>query len=279
MVRRTVIFPADEPNPDNSRRATATDSVAIATDSIVARNLSVTFDHLQAIHQINFSVPKSQFVAVVGPSGCGKSTLLRIVAGLQSPTAGTLTIDGKTPQDSAATTGFVFQQPTLLPWRSAANNIGIPLELRNTPTAQRKTQIEITRELVGLKPADMQKLPRMLSGGMQMRVSVARALVTQPNIMLLDEPFGALDDILRGQLNEELVRLWQQQQWTTLFVTHNVAEAVLVSQRVMVMSPAPGRFAAEISIPLPYPREISMRGTSEFAQLVGQVSQALRQSA
>ncbi len=245
------------------------------TDAIVATDLSLVFDGTHAaLRGISLTICRGQFVGIVGPSGCGKSSLLRLVAGLETPTHGRLAVNGSDMVPANA--GFVFQQPTLLPWRTAAANIGLPLELQQRPARQVTSAVRESRELVGLAAEDMGKLPRMLSGGMQMRVSVARALVTSPQVMLLDEPFAALDDLLRGQLNEELVRLWQQQQWTTLFVTHNVGEAVLLSQRVLVMSSSPGRILADIQVDLPYPREVAQRGTPEFAALVGQVSAALR---
>jgi NitT/TauT family transport system ATP-binding protein len=245
--------------------------------AITAIDVSLVFDEQHAaLERVDLNVGQGEFVSIVGPSGCGKSSLLRLVAGLETPTGGNLQVDA-TQQPSSA--GFVFQQPTLLPWRTAAANIGLPLELQQQPASKIEQAVDQARQLVGLTSTDMSKLPRMLSGGMQMRVSIARALVTDPKIMLLDEPFAALDDLLRGQLNEELVRLWQQQAWTTLFVTHNVGEAVLLSQRVLVMSPAPGRIAADIAVPLPYPRDVSLRGTAEYAAVVGTVSQALRASA
>jgi NitT/TauT family transport system ATP-binding protein len=250
------------------------------TEVITAVDLALVFDgkHV-ALRDLNLSVRRGQFVAVVGPSGCGKSSLLRLVAGLESQTGGQLLVRNAETDYHMPNAGFVFQQATLLPWRTASQNVGLPLELQGRSSRDVTAAVNSVRELVGLATEDMDKLPRMLSGGMQMRVSVARSLVTQPQIMLLDEPFAALDDLLRGQLDEELVRLWQQQNWTTLFVTHNVGEAVLLSQRVVVMSRAPGRVIADIEIALPYPREVGMRGTPQFAALVGQVSDALRGSA
>lgn len=249
-------------------------------DMISAVGLALVFDGKHdALRDVNLSVKRGEFVAIVGPSGCGKSSLLRLVAGLESPTGGDLLVHNGETDRQLPNAGFVFQQATLLPWRTAAQNIGLPLELKGCPGGEIAAAVDRVRKLVGLARQDMHKLPRMLSGGMQMRVSVARSLVKQPKIMLLDEPFAALDDLLRGQLDEELVRLWQQQNWTTLFVTHNVGEAVLLSQRVVVMSRSPGHLLADIEISLPYPREVGIRATAEFAALVGQVSDALRGSA
>lgn len=240
------------------------------------RNLDFAFEgSAPVLHDVTLHVPEGDFAALVGPSGCGKSTLLRIVAGLLLPTRGNLDLTARTPAEDAPRIGFVFQQPTLLPWRRVLDNIALPLELQSIPASARWQAAERARKLVGLSEQDLPKYPRMLSGGMQMRVSIARALVTNPRIMLLDEPFAALDDILRGQLNEDIWRLWQQNRWTTLFVTHNVSEAVLLSQRVLVMSPHPGRVVREILIPLPFPRGLALRGTAEYARLVGEVSMAL----
>ncbi len=242
------------------------------------RNIDFAFESkAYVLRQVNLSVGAGDFVAVVGPSGCGKSTMLRIVAGLIQPTIGDCEITSRNGGQTfqTAKVGFVFQQPTLLPWRKVLDNIALPLELQSVDSAVRRGAADRARLLVGLSELDLGKLPRMLSGGMQMRVSIARALVTNPHIMLFDEPFAALDDILRGQLNEDISRLWQQDRWTTLFVTHNVSEAVLLSQRVVIMSPGPGTIVREIDIPLPFPRQLAMRGSAEYAQLVGKVNAAL----
>ena len=214
---------------------------------VVAAGLNKYFPSgVQALHDLNLEISRGQFVSIVGPSGCGKSTFLRLVAGLDQPTSGELRVEGH----DALGLAFVFQDATLLPWRSVAHNITLPLELRREDADERVAQ---TLELVGLTDfADA--YPAQLSGGMRMRVSIARALVTRPQILLLDEPFGALDEITRQRLNEELLRLWQEDHWTSLFVTHNVSEAVFLSQRVLVMSARPGRILADIPIPFPYPR-------------------------
>ncbi len=227
-------------------------------------------DHPPVLEDLDFAVRPGEFVSLVGPSGCGKTTILRLIAHLAQPTAGRVFV-----QD-ALRTAFVFQEPNLLPWRNVVANIRLPLELQRVPVCnQREPVIEILR-LIGLRTADYGKYPRMLSGGMRMRVSLARALVTHPQILLLDEPFAALDDMLRQQLNEELLRIWRAQQWTALFVTHNVSEAVFLSQRVLVMSASPGRIAATVPVPFPYPRAPSLRGDPEFARLTAQISQQLR---
>ena len=231
---------------------------------------------------VSCRIREGEFVALLGPSGCGKSTFLRLVAGLMSPAAGTLTMHGMAP--SIARRGerrvaFVFQEPNLLPWRTVADNIRLPLELQKVPTREHAERIVKSLQLIGLTPDDAKKRPRNLSGGMRMRVSLARALVTLPDVLLLDEPFAALDDVLRQQLNEDLVRIWMQHHWTSLFVTHNVAEAVFLSQRVLVMNKRPGTIVAEIPIPFSYPREPGLRADPEFARLCGELSLRLREAA
>ena len=235
-----------------------------------------------ALTGVSCNVRVGEFVALLGPSGCGKSTLLRLVAGLMSPTEGTLTVEGMAPE--AARRGecrmaFVFQEPNLLPWRTVADNIRLPLELRGVPRREHSKRIEQSLHLIGLTADDARKRPRSLSGGMRMRVSLARALVTLPDVLLLDEPFAALDDVLRQQLNEELVRIWMLHQWTSLFVTHNVAEAVFLSQRVLVMSQRPGTIVADIPVPFSYPREPELRADPDFARLCGDLSLRLREAA
>lgn len=234
-------------------------------------NVDMTFGNAPpTLSNINLSFQRGEFVSIIGPSGCGKSTLLRIVAGLVNPTAGTLNMD------QSAEKAFVFQEPTLLPWRSVLGNIGLPLELRREPTAQIQQAVSRNFELVGLSPEDAAKRPRMLSGGMRMRVSLARALVTEPDVILLDEPFAALDDMMRQRLNEDLLRLWTTNGWTGLFVTHNVAEAVFLSQRVLVMGAHPGCIRHEVVVPFDYPRLPDLRGETEFAQLTRELSTLLR---
>ncbi len=235
---------------------------------VVAAGLNKHFPSgIEALRGFELQISRSQFVSIIGPSGCGKSTFLRLVAGLDAPTSGELRVEGHDPLGLA----FVFQDATLLPWRSVAHNITLPLELRREAAAERVAQ---TLELVGLTDfADA--YPAQLSGGMRMRVSIARALVTRPQILLLDEPFGALDEITRQRLNEELLSLWQEDRWTGLFVTHNVSEAVFLSQRVLVMSTRPGRILADISIPFPYPRSACLRSTPEFIRLASGISRQL----
>lgn len=247
-------------------------------NSVIAKQVEMQFASGQlAVRNVNLSVRRGELISLVGPSGCGKSTLLRMIAGLMAPTSGTLSVHVGAANDSR--TAFVFQDSNLLPWRTVFDNIRLPLELRGVPFGQQQVAVNNSIKLIGLKPADAMKQPKMLSGGMRMRVSLARALVTQPELLLLDEPFAALDDLLRQLLNEELLRIWSEQHWTGLFVTHNVSEAVFLSQRVLVMSKSPGTFIAEIAVPFAHPRDPELRSTPEFAKLTGEVSRCLREAA
>lgn len=246
--------------------------------SVSASRVELRFASGQlGVRDVSLTVRRGELVSLVGPSGCGKSTLLRMIAGLLSPTGGELHVPARSESDSR--TAFVFQDSNLLPWRSVFDNIRLPLELRGVPMDEQRAAVESSLKLIGLKPADSSKRPRMLSGGMRMRVSLARALVTHPELLLLDEPFAALDDLLRQQLNEELLRIWTEQRWTGIFVTHNVAEAVFLSQRVLVMSKSPGTLVADIAVPFEHPRDPELRSSPEFAKLTGEVSRRLRDSA
>ncbi len=224
---------------------------------------------------ISFSARAGEFISFIGPSGCGKSTLLRLIAGLSPVSGGELVIDGTTPEAAAARLAFVFQEPTLLPWMNVARNIELPLKLRRLAPGACATARTRGLELVRL--ADKaHAFPRQLSGGQKMRVSLARALALEPKTLLLDEPFGALDEMTREHLNEELLAIRQQASWTAFFVTHSVAEAVFLSNRLLVLSANPGRIHAEIEIPLPYPRTSETRISREYHDLVAEVSRVLR---
>jgi NitT/TauT family transport system ATP-binding protein len=251
---------------------------------IIARHVGMSYgDASPSLTDVDLTVATGEFVSIVGPSGCGKSTLLKLVAGLRTANSGQLTVDDDEPADSNTKAAFVFQEPNLLPWRTVAGNIRLPLELDGAKNSLRGdatgTLIDETIRTIGLAPEDATKRPSELSGGMRMRVSLARALVTDPTIMLLDEPFAALDDILRQQLNEELQRLWWSKRWTGLFVTHNVSEAVFLSQRVLVMSRSPGTILESIEVPFDFPRSPDLRADPEFARLTGVVSSHLRRAA
>ncbi len=220
-----------------------------------------------ALTGVDLTLRPGDFTSVVGPSGCGKSTLLRLASGLESATAGTVSVD-------ARSTSYVFQDPTLLEWRTAARNVELVPELRGASKQERRARAAELLELVGLT-AFADQHPRQLSGGMRMRVSIARALVAEPDLALFDEPFGALDEITRLQMQTELQKLFVLKRFAGLFITHSVSEAVYLSTRVLVMSGRPGQVVADLAVPWDYPRPPELRYSPEFAELTGRVSRAL----
>jgi NitT/TauT family transport system ATP-binding protein len=222
-----------------------------------------------AVQGVSLDIRQGDFLALLGPSGCGKSTLLRMIAGLAEPSAGALA----RPEDSEGT-GFVFQEPTLMPWATAEANVALPLELHGTPRREARERAREWLRLVGLAGFEG-AYPRALSGGMKMRVSIARALVTRPRLLLLDEPFAALDEITRFKLNNDLLELWQRERFTVVFVTHSVFESVYLAHRIVVMAAKPGRVAEEISVTSPYPREEEFRTSPAYAAHCREVSHAL----
>jgi NitT/TauT family transport system ATP-binding protein len=226
---------------------------------------------------LNLTVNAGEFVAVIGPSGCGKSTLLRMIAGLSAASSGDVQVNGAPPRRGQHDTAFIFQDPTLLPWLTVERNIEIPLRLRGTPREERR---RIAADLLArVRLEDVRAYyPRELSGGMKMRVSVARALTQAPRLLLLDEPFGALDEMTRHHLNEELLELRSAQSWTAFFVTHSVEEAVFLASRVLVMSVRPGRIVADVPVEFQYPRATGLRARPEFHALVARISAELRGS-
>ena len=227
------------------------------------------------LDRLSFAAAPGDFISIIGPSGCGKSTLLRLIAGLSPVTGGALAVDGMTPDAAAAELAFVFQEPTLLPWLTVARNVELAQKLRGVTPAVRTVTRRRVLELVRLADrADA--YPRQLSGGQKMRVSLARSLALTPKILLLDEPFGALDEMTREHLNEELLAIRQQQAWTAFFVTHSVAEAVFLSNRVLVLASNPGRLHTEVRIDLPYPRTVETRLSRAYLDLVADVSRVLR---
>jgi NitT/TauT family transport system ATP-binding protein len=227
------------------------------------------------LDRLNLTVQPGEFVSLIGPSGCGKSTLLRLIAGLTPLTTGSLIVDRRSPDAAAADLAFVFQEPTLLPWLSVAANIELPLSLRAIAPAERSATSRRVLDLVRLsEKADA--YPRQLSGGQKMRVSIARALALSPKILLLDEPFGALDEMTREHLNEELLSIRERHAWTAFFVTHSVAEAVFLSTRIFIFSANPGHLHTEIPVPFPYPRTQATRLSRPFHDLVADVSRLLR---
>src|SRR5690348_13814461 len=228
-----------------------------------------------ALANLNFDVRTGEFLSLLGPSGCGKSTALRIIAGLSPPSQGSVDWPAHdTAADRASRIGFVFQEPTLMPWASVFDNAALPLVLKGISAESIAKCVSGALDRVGLaKFAHV--YPRELSGGMKMRVSIARALVTEPQLLLLDEPFAALDEITRFRLNEDLLRLWSRHGWTVVFVTHSVFESVFLSNRIIVMTKRPGRVAAEVAIDLPYPREGALRTAPEYSAECRKLSQLL----
>jgi NitT/TauT family transport system ATP-binding protein len=242
---------------------------------ISIENLSKEYlNDKQVIRDLSVTVTSGEFVSLLGASGCGKSTLLKMIAGLSSISGGSIEIDGKIPTSARGIMSFVFQDSTLLPWRTVARNVELALEFEGYPRPLRATRVDSVLKLVGLSEVGSY-YPRQLSGGMKMRVSIARALATTPHLLLMDEPFGALDAMTRNRLNEELLVLKEKQRWTTLFVTHSITEAVFLSDRIILMSANPGRVVQEFAIPVGYPRTAELRSEPAFLSLVGQVSRAL----
>jgi len=234
-----------------------------------------------ALGGFSMSLGHGEFVSLLGPSGCGKSTVLRLIAGLTSPSRGVVRRAWENPPEENAgrpPLGCVFQEPTLLPWATVWKNAYLPLRLQGISKARAKEQVDDALALVGLRDF-AGAYPRELSGGMKMRTSVARALVTRPQLLMLDEPFAALDEITRNRLNDDLLSLWRQRQWTGLFITHSVFESVYLSTRVLVMSPRPGRIVEEIAVDLPEPRTADTRTSARYMELCRRVSHALQQAA
>jgi NitT/TauT family transport system ATP-binding protein len=246
---------------------------------LVVRGVGKRFaSGLQALDGVDLTVARGEFLSLLGPSGCGKSTLLRIVAGLTEPSAGScaLHLDGGRPESRLPTgrIGFVFQDPTLMPWSTVARNVELPFRIAGRVGAAERDRVAEALRAVGLAGFET-AYPRQLSGGMRMRVSIARALVTEPDLLLLDEPFAALDEITRHALNDDLLRLWEAQRPTILFVTHSVFESVYLSSRIAVMRPRPGRIVADLPVSLPTPRRQAVRTSPEYAAMCDTVSAAL----
>ena len=231
----------------------------------------------EVLHGVSLSIERGEFVSIIGPSGCGKSTLLKMVAGLASCSSGEIAVNGMTPKNARELVSFVFQDATLLPWLTVERNVALALELENRTPLQIKKTVAKLLALVGLEKVS-KSYPRQLSGGIKMRVSIARALATRPRLLLMDEPFAALDEMTRDRMNEELLRLRAEQNWTVMFVTHSVAEAVFLSSRVIVLAPHPGRIAQDITVDLPYPRTEATRESDAYDDLVNHTSRLLREA-
>jgi NitT/TauT family transport system ATP-binding protein len=232
---------------------------------------------VQALSNIDLKVERGEFVSFIGPSGCGKTTLLRTIADLETPTGGTLKVNGMSAHEARANRayGYVFQAPALYPWRTVADNVALPLEIMGYPKFERDQRVAEGLELVNLSGFG-KKYPWQLSGGMQQRASIARALSFDPELLLMDEPFGALDEIVRDMLNQQLLRLWDKTRKTVLFVTHSIPEAVFLSTRIVVMSPRPGRIYDVIETGFPRERPLDIRETPEFLEVANRVRHGLR---
>jgi len=228
-----------------------------------------------ALEDISLTVERGEFVTFLGPSGCGKSTLLKLVSGLSPVSEGHVQVNGMTPVNARELMSFIFQDATLLPWRTVEQNVGLGMELEHTARSLRTERVAKMLELVGLGHV-AKRYPRQLSGGMKMRASIARALVSRPRILLMDEPFAALDEMTRDRLNEELLRLYSEQKWTVLFVTHSVAEAVFLSTRVVILAAHPGSVAHTIDVDLPWPRTAETRLSKAYEEQVTRASRLLR---
>ena len=241
---------------------------------IQVKDLDVTFkdnsgNDVKALTGVNLDIYKGEFISLLGPSGCGKTTLLRSIADLQEPTDGTIRISGQTPKElrQQQKFGFVFQQPVLFDWRTVKKNVELPLEIMYQSKADRAKRADEMLEMVGLKDF-ANHFPKQLSGGMQQRVNIARAFGIRPEILLMDEPFSALDEFTKEKLYEDLLRIWRQTNKTIIFVTHNIQEAVFLSDRICVLSPQPGRLSAIVDVDLPRPRTLDMKESAHFNELV-----------
>jgi NitT/TauT family transport system ATP-binding protein len=248
---------------------------------ISARDMSLTFQTndgpVHALKNVSLDIAKGEFVSFIGPSGCGKTTFLRVIADLEQPTSGTITVNGMSPEDArrARAYGYVFQAAGLYPWRTIAGNVKLPLEIMGFSRAEQEARVEKVLELVELS-GFARKFPWQLSGGMQQRASIARALAFDADILLMDEPFGALDEIVRDRLNEQLLDLWARTEKTIGFVTHSIPEAVYLSTKIVVMSPRPGRITDVIDSPLPRTRPLEIRDSPEFIEIAHRVREGLR---
>ena len=235
----------------------------IGLEGVTKRFTSRAGDSVTAVEDVSLEIQADQFVTVVGASGCGKSTLLKLIGALLPPSEGRVLRGGRPVRGPSRDVGIVFQSPVLLPWRSALDNVLFPIEIMGWPVGKYRAEADRLIELVGLQGFE-QSLPRELSGGMQQRVSICRALIHDPPLLLMDEPFGALDAMTREELGLELLRVWSERRKTVVFVTHSIAEAILLADRVVVMTPRPGRIVTTVSITLPRPRTLDMEFSEEF---------------
>jgi NitT/TauT family transport system ATP-binding protein len=252
-----------------------------STSVISAKNLNLTFETndgpVHALKDVSLDIKKGEFVSFIGPSGCGKTTFLRCIAGLETPTSGDISVNGMTPDEArkARAYGYVFQAAGLYPWRTIGGNISLPLEIMGFSKAEQRERVNRVMDLVDLGGFE-KRFPWQLSGGMQQRASIARALAFDADILLMDEPFGALDEIVRDHLNEQLLKLWARTEKTIAFVTHSIPEAVYLSTKIVVMSPRPGRITDVIDSPLPKDRPLDIRDSAEFIEISHRVRDGLR---
>ena len=246
-------------------------------DGVAKRYRTVSGDSVHALDEVSLSIGSGEFLSIVGPSGCGKSTMLKILAGITSASRGSLYIDGKPVSGPQQNIGVVFQEPTLLPWHTVLRNVLIPADVARIPRIRLRDRAMQLLKLVGLEGFH-DRYPNELSGGMQQRVSICRALLRDPAIMLMDEPFGALDALTRDHMNMELLRIWQAQHNTILFVTHSITEAAQLSDRVIIMSPRPGRILEEVRINLPRPRQLSLVNSASFGDYANHIRNLLDRS-
>ncbi|AXW86493.1 sulfonate ABC transporter ATP-binding protein [Lonsdalea britannica] len=264
---------AEEPSVLTLKTATARPAVVVRDANIIYPSAD---QPVHALKDINLTIRQGEFVSFIGPSGCGKTTLLRAIADLEPLTSGEVRVNDMTPSEArqAGAYGYVFQAPVLLPWRSVLANVMLPLQIQGRPPVQSEAIAREQLARVGLAGFE-KKFPWQLSGGMQQRVSIARALGFSPQILMMDEPFGALDELTRDNLNQQLQQLWYAEQRTMVFVTHSIAEAVYLSTRIVIMSPRPGRIVKVLTSPLPPERDLSLRDTPEFIRLAQEVREAL----
>jgi NitT/TauT family transport system ATP-binding protein len=280
--RESLVAPIEAVRMDKTADATAEPGSLPQRLAIDVRNVSLTFEtadgKVDALSNVSLQVADGEFVSFIGPSGCGKTTILRVIADLQQPTAGTLLVNGMTAEQArlARRYGYVFQAPALFPWRTIEKNLKLPLEVMGFSDSEQRQRAARYLALVNLTGFE-RKFPWQLSGGMQQRVSIARALSFDPALLLMDEPFGALDEIVRDHLNEQLLQLWDKTGKTVLFVTHSIPEAVFLSSKIVVMSPRPGRIIDIIDCNFPRDRTLEIRETPEFLKIAQRVRVGLRE--
>jgi NitT/TauT family transport system ATP-binding protein len=280
-TRRDPVFGVSAEVPIGTVEKMPLAEARLQSPAVRARGVSLTFQtgdgEVQALANVDLDIAEGDFVSFIGPSGCGKTTLLRVIADLEQPTAGTISVNGVTPELARLQRhyGYIFQAPALYPWRTIERNVMLPLEIMGFDAAQRRARAEQYLKLVNLSGFE-RKYPWQLSGGMQQRASIARALSFEPALLLMDEPFGALDEIVRDHLNEQLLRLWDKTKKTVVFVTHSIPEAVFLSTKIVVMSPRPGHIIDVIASDFPRDRTLEIRETPEFLKIAQRVRSGLR---